>query len=380
MFADNYIKKIKEELMADLRHQKLAKVLVHYSLEIKPGDRFVIHSNPVAAPLIREIYQEAIKVGAFVSVRTQIDGLGEIFFKEASDEQVNTVTDLFKFENTYFTALLELRAANNTRELSGIDPKRLSAQQAAYAPYSQEFQERSARGELRWCVSLFPTNAFAQDAGMALSDYEEFVYCAGLLDDPDPVASWNRVKDEQQRIADFLGQRDEIHIVGPDTDITYHVGGRTWINAAGKRNFPDGEVFTGPIEDSVNGTVRFTYPAVMNGNEVQDIRLTFREGKVVEATAAKGEDFLHAMLDMDAGSRRLGEVAFGLNYGVKQFSRNILFDEKIGGTMHMALGMSIPESGGKNESGLHWDIVCDLREAKVFADGKQIYEAGHFTI
>ena len=184
----------------------------------------------------------------------------------------------------------------------------------------------------------------------------------------------------QQHIVDYLSKHNEIHIVTPDTDITYHVGGRSWISACGNSNFPDGEVFTGPIEESVNGTVRFTYPAVFNGQEVEDVRLTFRDGKVVESNAGRNVKFLNDMLDMDAGSRYLGEVAFGLNYGIQHFSKNILFDEKIGGTMHMALGASYPETGGKNVSGLHWDIVCDLRQGKVYADGELCYENGKFII
>ncbi len=233
---------------------------------------------------------------------------------------------------------------------------------------------------MRWCLTLFPTNAYAQDAAMSLTDYEDFVFGAGLLDQDDPSAAWEGVRQEQQRIADFLGQHNEIHIVAPGTDITYRAGGRTWINAYGDANFPDGEVFTGPLEDSANGTVRFTYPAIYNTREVEDVHLTFRDGKCIESSAARGLDYLNTMLDMDTGARFLGEVAFGLNYGIQQFTRNILFDEKIGGTMHMALGLSIPETGGQNQSALHWDMICDLREGRVFADGQLCYEAGRFTI
>ncbi len=215
---------------------------------------------------------------------------------------------------------------------------------------------------------------------MSLSDYEDFVYGAGKLDLDDPVTAWQAVRAEQQRIADFLEQHDEIHIVAPGTDITYRVGGRKWINCAGTENFPDGEVFSGPIEDSVNGTVLFSYPAVYDGNEVEDVRLTFRAGRVIEARAGRGLDFLNAMLDSDAGARTLGEAAFGLNYDIQRFSKETLFDEKIGGTMHMALGASLPESGGVNESGLHWDMVCDLREGKVYADGQLCYDAGRFIV
>ncbi len=215
---------------------------------------------------------------------------------------------------------------------------------------------------------------------MSLADYEDFVYGAGLLDQADPAAGWLKVRAEQQRIADFLSQHDEIHIVSKDTDLTYRVGGRHWINCAGTENFPDGEVFSGPVENSVQGKVCFSYPAVYGGNEVEDVRLTFRDGKVVDSSAGRGVDFLNSMLDTDEGARYVGEVAFGTNYNIQRFSKNTLFDEKIGGTMHMALGASLPESGGVNKSGLHWDMVCDLHEGKVYADGQLCYENGKFLI
>jgi aminopeptidase len=215
---------------------------------------------------------------------------------------------------------------------------------------------------------------------MSLSEYEDFVFGAGHLNDDDPFETWRKIDKEQQRIADFLTQHDHIRIVAPDTEINYRVGGRTWLNANGRLNFPDGEVYTGPHEDSVSGTVRFTYPAVYAGKQVEDVRLTFKDGKVVEAQASRGQDVLDAMLSLDAGARYVGEVAFGLNYEVKHFTANILFDEKIGGTMHMALGRSYPESGGKNKSDLHWDMICDLREGQVYADGELCYEKGEFKI
>jgi aminopeptidase len=215
---------------------------------------------------------------------------------------------------------------------------------------------------------------------MSLADYEDFVFRSCLIDQDDPAAGWRAVRDSQQHIVEYLMAHDEIHIVAPGTDVTYRVGGRTWINSDAKKNFPSGEVFTGPIEDSVEGHVRFSYPAIYNGREVEDVRLTFKAGKVVEASAERGEEFLQAMLDTDPGARFLGEVAFGLNYGIQRFTRNILFDEKIGGTMHMALGRAYPDTGGINQSAIHWDLICDLHEGEVYADGELCYQGGKFTI
>ncbi|HLZ55846.1 MAG TPA: aminopeptidase [Ktedonosporobacter sp.] len=366
--------------MPDPRHVQLAKVLVHYSLNLKAGDRVLVQSPDLAAPLVREVYREAVRVGAHIATDIRLDGLSEIFLREASDEQLEYVSDLEKAKVDFYTARLAIWADTNTQALSNVDPKKMARRQAAQRELFKRMLAKDASGESRWCGTLFPTQAHAQDAGMSLTDYEDFVYGAGLLNETDPIAAWRKVNAEQQKIADFLELHDEIHIVAPDTNIRYHAAGRKWISCAGTANFPDGEVFTGPIEDSVNGTVSFSYPGLYGGNMVEGIRLTFRDGKVVDASATRNEEFLFAMLDMDAGSRTLGEAAFGLNYNIQQFSKNTLFDEKIGGTMHMALGASIPESGGTNESGLHWDIVNSLREGKVYADGKLCYEGGKFLL
>jgi aminopeptidase len=366
--------------MPDPRLQKLARVLIHYSLCIEPGQRFVIRASPGAMPLVREVYREAIRAGAYVDTLFMLDELDEIFFREGSDDQLTHISDFSRIRAEQYDADLRIEADENTKTLSSVDPKRLALWSKAHESLSARRMERAAKGELHWCVTLFPTNALAQEAGMSLSEYEEFVYDALLLNLDDPIEGWRKVAADQQRVVDFLNQHDEIHIVAPGTDLTYRVGGRTWISAMGDANLPDGEVFTGPIEDSVNGTVHFSYPTNRAGKEIGDLTLTFRDGKVVEATASRGQEALIATLDTDAGARYLGEVAFGLNYNIKRFTHNTLFDEKIGGTMHMALGRSYPETGGKNESAIHWDIVTDLHEGKVYADGQLCYEAGHFRI
>lgn len=366
--------------MADPRHQKLAQILIRYSLSTQPGDKLLIQGPAAAAPLIAEAYREGIRAGAYVMTRISLPELREIQLKESSDEQLSFVSDLDKAELEYIDAVLYLIADENTRSLSGVDPKRIAVQRAARRDLNARFDERAANGDLRWSLALFPTQAHAQQAGMSLADYEEFVYAACLLNEPDPVAAWQAAGREQQRIADYLMKHDLIHIVAPDTDIRYRTGGRLWINADGKVNFPDGEVFSAPIEDSVNGSVRFSYPALYGGNAVEDVRLTFVDGVVVEATAARGQDFLLAMLDTDEGARRLGEVAFGTNYGIQRFSGEMLFDEKMGGTMHMALGAAYKQCGGLNESGIHWDMLCNLAQGKVYADGELCYENGRFVI
>lgn len=365
--------------MADPRVEKLARVLVQYSLALKSGQLFRINAPTAAAELARAVYREAIRAGAHVLPRITLDGLDEIFLKHASDEQLSYLSPLVMREIEEIDATLTIWADSNTKALSGVDPRKAALTQQARRPMLTTFLERAAAGKLNWCGTLFPTNAHAQDAEMSLTEYEDFVYGAGHLNDDDPVTAWREVSARQQRLVDLLGSKRELRIVAPDTDLTLSVAGRTWINADGTKNFPDGEVFTGPVEDSANGHITFSFPAVHMGREVEGIRFEFEEGKVVRATARKGEDLLTSLLDMDAGARYIGEFAFGTNEDIQRYTRNTLFDEKIGGTIHLAVGASYPDTGGKNQSGLHWDIVRDLREGgQVFADGELIYRDGKF--
>jgi aminopeptidase len=267
----------------------------------------------------------------------------------------------------------------NTKSLTSVDPARQARFSRARRPLSDRTLERAARGELRWVLSAYPALAAAQDAAMSLEEYEEFVYTAAFLDRDDPVGEWRRFAERIESVAAFLRARSELRIVAEDTDLTLGVSGRTWMASSGQENFPDGETFTGPVEDATEGTIRFTYPAVFQGREVHDVRLRFEAGRIVEATAARGQDFLDGMIGMDEGARRVGEFAFGLNDAVSVFTRNILFDEKIGGTVHLALGQAYPETGGLNKSALHWDMICDLRQGgEVYADGELVYRGGRF--
>jgi aminopeptidase len=364
--------------MSDPRVAKLARVLVRYSLALKEGQLFQINAPALAAPLVRELYREALAVGAHPYTHIGIDGLDELLLKHGSEQQLTYISPIARHEAEEISAFLSIMAAENTKSLSAADPQKLAQHRQATRPLRDRLFARAAAAELNWAITLFPTHAAAQDAEMSLSDYEDFVYGAGKLDADDPVTAWQAVHAEQQRIADLLGTKKIIRLVAPDTDLTYHTAGRSWINADGQKNFPDGEVFTSPDETKTEGQIYFTYPAVFSGREVTDIRLVFKEGKVVQATATKGQDLLDSLLDMDEGARRLGEAAFGTNYQIQRFTRNILFDEKIGGTIHLALGAAFPEIGGQNHSALHWDMVCDMRQGQAYADGQLIYKDGKF--
>ena len=367
--------------MRDPRLEKLADVLVNYSVGVKADQLVRISGPPVAQPLVVEIYRKVLAAGGHSLVRLMPDEIEELFLKHASEAQLKFLNPVQVFEYDRIDASIGIWGEENTKALSNVDPKKIGLHQAARKPLLEAFMRRSAEGKLRWVGTQFPAQAAAQDAEMSLSEYEDFVFSAGKLDTPDPVAAWKTVSERQQRLTDFLnGKRDYRVVAANGTDVTLSVAGMKWINCDGHHNFPDGEVFTGPVVDSVNGTLRFSFPAVHHGREVEGVRLTFRDGKVVDASADKGQEFLFSMLDTDAGSRFLGECAIGTNYDITRYTKNTLFDEKIGGTVHFALGAGYPETGNKNESGLHWDMVVDLRGGgHIEVDGTKINVDGRFT-
>lgn len=365
-------------MMADQRIVKLAKLLVNYSLSIKKGDRVLIEGLDITSPLVKEVYREAIKNGAYVDTHVALEGLSEVFYKEASNEQLDYVKPLNKFMMENYDVLLSLWGGYNEKELTNIDPEKMKRHVTANREINIRFLERMST-DLRWCGTQFPTHASAQEGNMSLEEYEDFVYNAGLLYKDDPVAEWKEISKNQDLICKYLNAKKQLHIKSKDTDLNMSVEGRNWVNCDGHLNFPDGEVFTTPVEDSVEGHIRFSYPGIYMGKEIEDIRLEFKGGKVVNAIASKGQDLLIALLDTDEGSRRLGEIAVGTNYGIQKFTKNMLFDEKIGGTVHAAIGGSPGESGGKNQSGIHWDMLCNMKEnGEIFADGELFYKDGQF--
>jgi aminopeptidase len=233
---------------------------------------------------------------------------------------------------------------------------------------------------MKWSLTVYPNNAMAQEADMSLRDYEDFVYGAGMLNEEDPVAFWKAEGVKQQKLIHWLKGHDKVSLKGSSVDITLSIKERTFIECAGKENFPDGEIFTGPVEDSVNGWIRFKYPAIFSGQEITDIELWFENGKVVKEKASKNQELLTSALNTDDGSRFLGEWGIGTNYGIQRFTKNMLFDEKLGGTIHFAVGTGYPESGSRNESGLHWDMLCDMSDAEITVDGDLFYKNGKTVV
>jgi aminopeptidase len=366
--------------VTDPRLARLGELVVSYSLGLRAGQVLRVDAPPVAVPLAIEIYRAALAAGAHPYVDLEPERLQELLLEGASDEQLDYVSPIAKAELAQVDALVTIWAESNTRALTHADPDRHQRMLGARQELSKIRWARIAAGELAWLGVHFPTQAHAQDAEMSLEEYERFVYRACHVEVPgDAVAHWTGTRAELAARAEQLSVVEELRVVGPGTDLRLGVAGRRWNAADGRHNMPDGEIYTSPLETLTEGEIAFEFPALFHGREVSGIRLRFERGEVVEAEAGRGQDYLDALLRLDDGARRLGEVAFGLNYEIDRFTRNTLFDEKIGGTMHFALGAAFADVGGQNESSLHWDLVCDLRaEGEVYADGELVWRAGRF--
>lgn len=367
--------------MTDQRVLNHAKILVRYSTRIGEGDTCLIEGPTAAEPLIEAVYNEVLEAGGNPVLAMAFDSQPESFYRLASDEQLEWVSPVSRWAAEEADCRIVIGADTNTRALSSVPPERQTKRQAATRDLIEHVMKRSAEGSHNWVYTLHPTNAYASDADMSLAEFEDFYYGACLADTDDPLAAWDEASRETRRLAELVTGHSEVHLTGPDTDLRLSVEGRTFIPCFGDRNMPDGEFFTGPVEDGVEGVVSFQLPAMVAGREVSGVRFRFESGKVVDASAERGEEFLIELLDTDEGARRLGELGIGTNYRIDRGTRDVLLDEKIGGTVHLAVGASYPESGGKNESAVHTDLVCDLRKGgKVEIDGVLLQENGVFKL
>jgi aminopeptidase len=365
----------------DSRADALAQILVRYSTRVKRGDVCVIQSTTAAELLVQALYEEVLRAGGLPVLQLTTEGAQAAFYELAADEQLDFIPPPARWSAEEADVRIAVMADVNARELSRADPKKQARTQKARKGLMETTMRRSAAGEHRWALTLFPTHAYAGEAGMSLRDYEDFYYAACLATDSEPVTAWERQSDQVKRLAEWVEGKEEVRVTADGTDIRLGVGGRHWIPCVGEHNMPDGEFFTGPVEDSVNGAVTFSFPASYGGRTVSGVRFRFEDGKVVDASADQGEDFLLEMLDTDPGARTLGELGIGTNYGIATGTKEILLDEKIGGTVHMAIGMSYPESGGTNSSAVHWDMVCDLRRGgALVVDGTELQRDGRFLV
>ena len=368
--------------MPDSRTQKLARLLVEHSTRVKENEQVAIMGWPEALPLMEAAYEAVLERGGNPVLLLDYALNDEILLKKGSTAQLAYVSPIHRLAFETLDAIIKIRAQSNTRLLSGVDPQKQSIRQTTNSKLLQAQMTRGATGALKWVTTQFPTNAYAQDADMSLREYEDFVYGACHLNgEDDPVAYWRKVEAEQQRLVDYLKGKKQIRVKSAGCDLTLSIEGRTFLNAAGQHNMPDGEIYTGPVEDSVNGWVRFSYPGVAQGREVDGVEFGFENGRVIRASARKNQDYLLKTLDTDPGARYLGEFAIGTNFGVTQHTKNILFDEKIGGTIHMGVGAGYPETGSKNTSAVHWDLLCDMRSGgEIWVDGELFYQNGEFKV
>jgi aminopeptidase len=366
--------------MPDPRVQKLAQVLVQYSVAAEPGQKVLLQGSPLAEPLLLAIYEELIQAGAHPMTMVSLPGIAELLYKLGSEEQIRHIPEPIRQALENYDASINIMSPLNTKAMSNVPPEKTALASQAQSELFATIMKRTASGQFNWTLALYPTHASAQDAEMSLCEYEEFVYAACLPNMDDPVGHWKRVAEQQQKVVDFLDAKNTLRVEGPDVELTMSIQDRSFVNCCGTRNMPDGEVFTGPVEDSVEGHVRFSYPTTYQGRRLEGVHLWFEKGKVVRATADKGEEFLLKTIDVDEGARYVGEFAIGTNEGITRATGNTLFDEKIGGSFHMALGRGMPETGSVNQSAIHWDMVCDLSQGgRIWADEQLIYENGAFV-
>ncbi len=371
--------------MADLRVQKFAKILVEHSTRVTPGDRILIEATTAAEPLVRELFIQILEKGGIPHPMLALPGMmpfsqDEMYLTYAKDTQLDFVPTFYKLAYDQFEGRIRVHSATNTRGTTRIDPAKAQRRGKALSPITEAQMRRGAEGAFKWVTTLYPTDAYAQDAGMSLKEYEDFVFGAVHAHEDDPIAYWNSTSASQQKAIDFLANKSQVVLRGPNVDLTLSIKGRKFMNSIGVYNMPDGEIYTGPVEESVNGWVKFTYPAIYGGVAVEGAELTFSNGRVEKASAEKNQDYLMKMLESDSGSRFLGEFAIGTNFDIDRFTGNILFDEKIGGSFHMALGAGYPETGSKNHSAIHWDMICDMRtDSEITVDGQPFYKNGQFV-
>lgn len=362
--------------------EKYAGLLVNYCLAVKPGDKVYIASSYLAEPLLQQVMKEVYVAGGIPLLNIEIKGVDHLAMEYGNEAQLSFVNPVKKHVFEIFDCYLNIRApfGRGDDEKEPSDPEKFKIIQKAQQEINRIYFERTGNGSMRRCLCQFPTQAGADDAEMTLEDYENFVFQSCYLFEENPVEKWLQVRKKQQAYVDRLNRADKVHYKGPNIDMSFSVKGRTWINSDGRANMPSGEVFSAPIEDSVNGTVYFSYPTIYMGKDVKGISLEVKNGEIIKWDAEQGKEILDKVFAIP-GARQWGEVAVGTNYNIQRTSRNILFDEKIGGSIHMAVGQSYKQCGGKNESTVHWDMITDMKNGgEIWADGELIYKDGAFVI
>ena len=357
---------------------KYAVLLTEYCLNIQPKDRVLIRSTPLAAPLILACQKDILLKGAHCEMDIALEHTSKQFYEYSSMEQLNTPPILYKTAVTAFNKMLSIQAPYNIHDLASVSAEKKAAYQQTLQPIKKSMMDRSAANELDWALCNYPTQSLADAANMTLEAYEAFIAKACFLHTKSPTESWQQLSNTQEQYVQRLNQAEEIRFVSNNADITFNTSGRIWINSNGKRNMPSGEVFTSPVEDSANGWVRFDVPSLLFGTVVTNLTLHVTDGVVCDWECDSGHEMIEKLLNID-GANRFGEIAIGTNPHITTPTLNTLLDEKIGGTIHMALGASYPETGGKNVSGIHHDFVTSFNtDAEITLDNTVVYKEGVF--
>ncbi|MFB9330264.1 aminopeptidase [Paenibacillus aurantiacus] len=351
--------------MADPRVGELAKVLVGHSIKVKPGERVLIIGEAETAPLIRAVYKEVLRAGGHPVTQVTLPEIERIFIQEGTDEQLDDI-QVMKWLYEQSDAVIRILGEANNKELTNVDPLRIQRRRKATAELSQYLM----KGGARWVLTMFPTQAQAMDAGMSLEEYEDFVYSAVNVD-------YEAMLQSMLAASEKFNAASKVRIVAKETDLTVDIEGRKAVMCAGYRNVPDGEFYFSPNHLLTEGHIYYEWPTIFNGQEIAGIRLRFEQGRVVECSAEKGEAALIAALDTDAGARFLGELGIGCNFGIERPTKEILFDEKIGGSVHLALGRAYEAGGPGNESLIHWDMIRSLKDGgEIYLDGELVQKDG----
>jgi aminopeptidase len=355
----------------DPRTRKLAQLIVRYSLKVKPDTVVLINGSEEARDFILELYKEVLLKGAHPAVNVSLNGTLDFYYKHANNNQINKFPDFRMHQVKNSQYYIGIDTSGNTRELSNCNPKKIMARKKVVKPISNYIVNE--RDKIKRVTVGFPCSALAQEAEMSLNEYENFVYSACLCD-------WSKLCKQFKKISDVFEKGKNVHLIGENVDLKFSISGKNSIADCGEENMPGGEIFMAPVRDSLNGWIKFEYPAVYMDKEVAGIYLKFEKGKVIEAKAEKNEELLKEVLKTDENSCYVGEFGIGANPGITKYTENLLFDEKISGTIHLALGMAYKENGGGNDSAVHWDIVKDMKKGKIVLDNKVVQEKGVWKI
>ncbi len=354
--------------MSNSKIKKFASILLSHSVNLKPNEKVIISADSNAQPLIIELYKQAIQLGAYPTTKISLPQMSYTYYKYTSNKQLKYFPKITFQEVKQSNAYISISSPENTKELTSINPLKIVLRNKTVNPISDYIVNSK---KIKRVTTDYPSSALAQDAEMSLQEYQNFLFNAIIQD-------WKREFKKYQKWASYFKKASQIRILSSDTDLTFSIKNRPMIIDDGKENMPGGEMFCAPQHKTTKGYIKFTYPAITSGKEVTDIYLEFKNGKVTKSTASKNQNFLKEMINTDKGSSYLGELGIGLNKNINKFTKNLLFDEKISGTVHLALGMAYKECKGTNKSALHWDIVKDMKNAELIVDGTVIQKKGRF--